>query len=130
MDAFTWMAILSTISAGSSVYAGQQESEANKAQARESERVGAERMKVEKERGKRMRSTQKSAFETGGVSSNYGTPQQIMLETLATSVREQEAILAGAKAESSAYRKRAKIAKISAVGEAVSSFTPLAGMGI
>lgn len=128
MDPFTWMAILSTISAGSSVYAGLQESEANKAQARESERVGAEKLKVEKERGKRMRKTQKAAAQAGGLSSDYGTPQQVMLETLVNSVREQEAIIASAKAESSAYRKRAKIAKISAIGEAGSSFTPLARM--
>lgn len=127
MDPFTIMAILGTISAGTSIAAGQMEAEANEAQARESERVGREKARVEQEKAGRMRGTQRAGYGAAGVDIGYGSPQQIMLETLANSVREQEAILAGARSEARTYRQRAKIARISAINEAVGTGMRVAG---
>lgn len=127
MDPFTIMAILGTINAGTSIAAGQMQAEANEEQAIESERVGREKSKVAEEKASQLRSTQKAGFAKSGFDIRYGSPQQIMLETLANSVREQEAILAGARSEARTYRQRAKIARISAIGEAVGTGMRVAG---
>jgi hypothetical protein len=103
------------------------EAEANEDQARESERQGREKARVKKEEASRMRGTQRAGYGASGVDIGYGSPQQIMLETLANSVREQEAILAGARSEARTYRQRAKIARISAIGEAVGTGMRVAG---
>lgn len=120
MDPFTMMFLLAA-STGSSLYAGQKEAEANEAQAQESERQGREKAKVKQEEASRMRGTQRAGYAKAGVDIQYGSPQQIILETLANSVREQEAVLAGARAEARTYRQRAKIARISAIGEAAAT---------
>lgn len=121
MDPFTMMFLLAATSAGTSLYAGQKEAEANEAQAQESERQGREKAKVKQEEASRMRGTQRAGYAEAGVDIQYGSPQQIILETLANSVREQEAVLAGARAEARTYRQRAKIARISAIGEAAAT---------
>jgi len=117
MDPFTMMFLLAA-STGSSLYAGQKEAEANDAQARESERVGREKARVEQEKAGRMRGTQRAGYGAAGVDIGYGSPQEIVLETLMNKMREDEAVLANARAAAGVARKRAKMAKISAIGQA------------
>jgi len=116
MDPFS--IFLGILSAGSSLVAGQQQAEASEAEALEAERQGREESRVVKEKAGRMRGTQRAGYGAAGVDIGYGSPQEIVLETLMNKMREDEAVLANARAAAGVARKRAKMAKISAIGQA------------
>ena len=116
MDPFS--IFLGILSAGSSLVAGQQQAEAAEAEALEAERVGREESRVVKEKADRMRGTQRAGAAAAGLDIGYGSPKEIVLETLMNKMREDEAVLANARTASSVARKRAKMAKISAIGQA------------
>ena len=123
MDPFS--IFLGILSAGSSLVAGQQQAEASEAEAIEAERKGREESKVVKEKADRMRGTQRAGYGASGVDIGYGSPKEIVLETLMNKVREDEAVLANARAAAGVARKRAKMAKISAIGQAAGTLMSL-----
>ena len=119
MDPFS--IFLGILSAGSSLVAGQQQAEAAEAEALEAERVGREKSRVVKEKADRMLRTQKAGAAASGFDIKFGSPTEIVLETLMNKMREDEAVLANARAAADVARKRAKMAKISAIGQAAGS---------
>ena len=121
------MWVLSGLSAASSVKAGQEQAKQSRRAAEESKRVGKEQAKIAQEKGRRARGAQRAGFGAANVDLGYGTPQEVVLETLFTQIKEEESTLAMARAESSAYLQRARQAELGSYADAAGAFgTPIA----
>jgi hypothetical protein len=121
----------------SAIGTGISVNEAKKAERKEKRAarvVRGERLReadAERERGRRLRSTQRAAFGAAGVNADFGSPQSLQFRSVLDSIDRQGRIIRGAQFEFEDTRRRARANTVNAyaagfqnIAGALSNFTP------
>lgn len=108
--------------------AGEEEAEAFLEQGKEAMRFGREKSRITGEQGERVKSSQQAGAGAANVQQK-GSIRASQIETLAQTFRQQESIMASARAEQRAYKKRASAARRSGWASALSSMGSMALTG-
>ena len=111
---------LSLISTGIAVHSQQEAAKAERKSARRRAEALSKEAGVERERARRLASSQMASFGAGGVTA-AGTPTMTVLQGLFDSIDEQEAILAGARNALAEGRDRARARELAALREEMES---------